>query len=132
MNLKARRLQQAFAFATDGNEQQAKDFNYAAAVQELPALIRMNGLRASMAFYYAKESGAFDLVYKQVNQWLLAEENPVSIYSKAIADTQPADMRKAFMQHLLALPDPEYRDVQAEALAFAQGLIRFVNTDTSK
>lgn len=57
-NLEAKRALKAFEFAQKGNANKA--INYSAAVQKLPSMIRMNGLRATMAFFLFKRRSASD------------------------------------------------------------------------
>lgn len=133
-NLEALRALYAFSASEAGNKKQ-KDtknkFNYSAAVQELPSMLRMNGLRATMAYYYSKEKH-HGLVFKQVRDWFKTHD-PAKIIQGKFTD-QSAESEglslspvkaKEFMSILLALSDDEYRLVQAETLTLANWMIRF-------
>lgn len=132
-NLQAMRALKAFEFANDGNEKQKakKKFNYAAAVQELPSLIRMNGLRSSMAYFYSKE-GQHKLVFEQIQNWFRDENEPTRFMSAKFKETSTSKQEQVFMKILLELSDDEYRIAQAETLTLANWMIRFVKTEDSK
>ncbi len=132
-NLEAQRARKAFDFAGIGNQKQKDDnkLNYSAAVQELPSMLRMNGLRATMAFYYSKK-GQHELVFKQIRDWFKDEKEPTKFMSvKFKMPTTEKAEEKIFMNILLNLSDDEYRIVQAETLALANWMIRFVKTEDS-
>lgn len=132
-NLEAKRALKAFTFAEIGNKKQ-KDtknkFNYSAAVQELPSMIRMNGLRATMAFFYSKE-GQHRMVFENVRDWFNDDDEPTK-FMRAKLQASPENIKPAgFMKILLELTDDEYRIVQAETLTLANWMIRFVKTEKS-
>lgn len=132
-NLEAKRALKAFTFAEIGNKKQ-KDtknkFNYSAAVQELPSMIRMNGLRAAMAFFYSKE-GQHRMVFENVRDWFNDEDEPTK-FMRAKLQASPENQEPAgFMKILLELSDDEYRIAQAEVLKLANWMIRFVKTDNA-
>lgn len=132
-NLEANRALKAFEFAKKGNEEQTKDkkFNYSAAVQELSTMIRMNGLRATMAFFYSKV-GQHRRVFENVCDWFNDEGEPTN-FMRAKIQASPENIKPAgFMNVLLNLTDDEYRIVQAETLTLANWMIRFVKTDKSE
>jgi CRISPR type III-B/RAMP module-associated protein Cmr5 len=133
-NLEAERALYAFDSATTGNKEQKDSnnkFNYSAAVQELPSLLRTNGLRATMGYYYSKgEQHKF--VYNLIQEWFKKEEEPTRfMFSKlnTQTDKKPEDF---FMEILLRLSDDEYRIVQAETLTLANWLIRFIKTEDTQ
>lgn len=131
-NLEAKRALKAFEFAQKGNEKQTKNskYNYSAAVQELPSMIRMNGLRAMMAFFYSKEGQHRD-VFNQICEWFNDENEPTK-FMRAKIQASPENIKSAgFMKVLLDLTDDEYRIVQAETLTLANWMIRFVKTEGS-
>jgi len=141
-NIEAMRALQAFKFAETGNAEQSEGFNYSAAVQELPSMIRMNGLRATMAYFYSKEKH-HGLVFKQIRDWF-REFDPVQMIRRKFSEevSKPdakkkelalsREEAKEFMNILLNLTDDEYRIVQAETLTLSNWLIRFVKTEDSK
>jgi CRISPR type III-B/RAMP module-associated protein Cmr5 len=138
-NLEAERARFAFKRAQEGNKKQAKGdgFNYSAAVQELSSMIRMNGFRATMAYYYSKGGGHKD-VFCDIESWFREIEPTRMLQSKfdpPIVDSgdkkkKPEDRRATiFMEVLLNLDDDLYRITQAEVLTLANWLIRFVKTE---
>lgn len=127
-NLEANRALKAFEFAQKGNADKA--INYSAAVQVLPSMIRMNGLRATMAYFYSKGS-QHELVFKQLCEWFMDENEPTKFMREKF-HASPENIKPAgFMNILLNLSDEEYRIVQAETLTLANWMIRFVKTDMS-
>lgn len=130
-NLEAKRALFAFNMAEIGNKRQKDSqnkFNYSAAVQELPTILRMNGLRATMAYFYSKE-GQHRMVFDNIRDWFKLDEEPTKFMQAKLKDKSEA---KDFMDVLLHLSDNEYRIVQAETLTLANWLIRFVKTENSK
>lgn len=135
-SIEATRAKVAFDFAEKGMEVKNEKFvydNYAAAVRELPALIRMNGLRAAMAYYFQKEKEGNKLVFKQIRKWFAKEDPTACLKSKFPQNEKTDDFAKNFMDIFLKLDNDEYRIAQAETLALANWMIRFVKTqDDSK
>jgi CRISPR type III-B/RAMP module-associated protein Cmr5 len=133
-NLEAKRALKAFKSANLGNKKQTADnsFNYSAAVQELPSMLRMNGLRATMAYYYSKDSENHKLVFKQLQGWFKDENDPTHLMSEKFKLQTKGKPEQIFMDILLNLSDDEYRIVQAETITLANWMIRFVKTENSK
>jgi CRISPR type III-B/RAMP module-associated protein Cmr5 len=132
-NLEAERALYAFKSATTGNEKQKKSnnkFNYSAAVQEFPSMLRMNGLRATMAYYYSKGE-QHKCVFGQIREWFNKEEEPTRFMSAKVKTQTSKKPEEFFMEILLKLTDDEYRIVQAEVLTLTNWLIRFVKTEDS-
>lgn len=125
INLEAERARFAFDVAEKGNKKQGDDFNYSAAVQELPSMLRMNGLRATMAYYFSKEK-AHGHIFKDLEKWF-REDDPTKMISEKLLPAGSDDKAKAkkFMETLIKLDDGEYRIVQAETLTLANWMIRF-------
>lgn len=136
-NIEALRAKAAFAFAQEGFEEQSKNegFNYPAAVQELASIIRMNGLRAAMAYFYNKEN-AHRCIFKQVRRWFASEEPTGLLKSELQQKESEKEQDDNFMKILISrLNDNQYRIVQAETLTLASWMIRFAkapDTTTSK
>lgn len=133
-NLEAIRASYAFECAEEGNEKQKKTpnkFNYSAAVQELPTMLRMNGLRATMAYYYSKEGGQHRLVFEQIRDWYRSDNDPTKFMVEKFKAHSSDKLEKVFMKILLDLTDDEYRIVQAETLTLANWMIRFVKEDSN-
>lgn len=136
-NLEAKRALFAFNAANDG-ESKGKEFNYSAAVRELPSMIRMNGLRAAMAYFHTKgmveeknKEKAHGLVFKQLRDWFKADDEPTKMMSAKFKTPTDKKPEARFMEILFNLTDDEYRIVQAETLTLANWLIRFVKTEDS-
>ncbi|MEZ4963771.1 MAG: type III-B CRISPR module-associated protein Cmr5 [Saprospiraceae bacterium] len=137
-NLEAMRALFAFNSAEKGNKKQ-KDtnnkFNYSAAVQELPSMLRMNGLRATMAYYYSKDKeggGQHRFVFKQILNWFKNEKEPTKFMNAKFNEQKGEKTEVFFMEVLLKLSDDEYRIVQAETLNLANWMIRFVKTENAE
>lgn len=129
-NLEAKRALWAFERAEEGNSKQRKDkkFNYSAAMQELPSMIRMNGLRAAMAYFYSKK-GHHEFIFEQISKWFRATDEPTRMIHTKYADQPEKEKPYVFMKILLELTDDEYRIVEAETLTLANWMIRFVKTE---
>jgi CRISPR type III-B/RAMP module-associated protein Cmr5 len=127
-NLEAERALYAFNSASYG-ESKGKEFNYSAAVLELPSIIRMNGLRAAMAYFYSKkENSSHRLIFEQVRDWFERENEPTRFMNSKF-NLPSRDESKIFMKILLDLTDDEYRIVQAETQTLANWMIRFLKTE---
>ena len=124
-NLEAKRALKSFEFAQFGNK---KKFNYSVAVQVLPSMIRMNGLRATMAYFYSKE-GQYRAVFDQIYEWFNVEDEPTKFMWAKIQISSENKKSVDFMEILLELTDDEYRIVQAETMTLANWMIRFAKKD---
>lgn len=134
LNLEALRALYAFNSSEVGNKKQKDSknkFNYSAAVQELPSMLRMNGLRATLAYYYSKEKH-HGLVFKQIRDWFKTHDPSKTIQNKFSNQSPESEglalapeKAKEFITILLALSDDEYRLVQAETFTLANWMIRF-------
>jgi CRISPR type III-B/RAMP module-associated protein Cmr5 len=127
-NLEAKRAKTAFEFTQTGNAK--TEINYSAAVRELPSMIRMNGLRAAMAYFYSK-GGQHKEVFQNVMDWFKAEDEPTKIMSAKFKESTDKKTEARFMEILLELTDDEYRIVQAETLTLANWMIRFVKEEST-
>lgn len=85
-------------------------------LNNLPALIRMNGLGQALAFFRMKsESKAHDTIYRMVGNWLCDTDSKGRIFSES------ADVLSAITQSDMA----HYMAAQNEALALLQWLKKF-------
>ena len=85
-------------------------------LNNLPALIRMNGLGQALAFFRMKgESKAHDTIYRMVSAWLCDAGSKGRIFSES------ADALSAITQSDMA----HYMAAQNEALALLQWLKKF-------
>lgn len=125
-NIAARRALKAFQWAQEAT---TKSGNYAAAVQELPALLRRNGLRLTVAYYYTKKE-AHRVVFGQIQEWFSAEGEPTGFMRAKLGTGRPTP--EQFMSVLLQLNDEEYRVVQAEVLQLANWMMRFTKTEDTQ
>lgn len=126
-NIAARRALKAFQWAQEAS---TKSGNYAAAVQELPALLRRNGLRLTLAFYYTKKD-AHRVIFGQIKDWFAAEEEPTGFMRAKLAATG-RNTPENFMSAVLELNDDEYRIVQDETIQLANWMMRFVKTEETQ
>jgi len=106
------RAQFAFACAEEGSKLEKKK-EYRAHVRKLPALIRSNGLGATMAFIASKkgDNPAWGLIYEQVGEWLRRQ-------GLAGAD-------RPLEEQVVSLDSATYRMVTSEVLGFFRWLSRF-------
>lgn len=85
-------------------------------LNNLPALIRMNGLGQALAFFRMKDEGtAHDTIYRMVGAWLCDAGSKGRIFSES------ADVLSAITQSDMA----HYMAAQNEALALLQWLKKF-------
>jgi len=85
-------------------------------LNNLPALIRMNGLGQALAFFRMKGEGtAHDTIYRMVSAWLCDANSKGRIFSES------ADALSAITQSDMA----HYMAAQNEALALLQWLKKF-------
>jgi CRISPR-associated protein Cmr5 len=110
-----------------------KDDKYKSYAKKFPPLIKTNGLGAALAFYYSKRAkdknnepagsaknpyNAYDLIYKQLNDWLRDER----CFMSAIIDEVDG---KDLLEKVILLNSPEYRAVTGEVLSFMSWVGRF-------
>jgi CRISPR-associated protein Cmr5 len=110
-----------------------KDDKYKSYAKKLPPLIKTNGLGAALAFYYSKRAkdkenesagaqknpyNAYDLIYKQLNDWLRDER---CFINGIIRDADGKDL----LEKVISLNSPEYRAITCEVLAFMSWVGRF-------
>lgn len=85
-------------------------------LNNLPALIRMNGLGQALAFFRMKGEGtAHDAIYRMIGTWLCDANNKGRIFSES------ADVLTSITQSDMA----HYMAAQNEALALLQWLKKF-------
>lgn len=106
-----------------------KDDKYKSYVQKLPMLIKNNGLAPSIAFYYSnrrkdKKAGfeenprnAYDLIYKQLVDWLKQEPN--------ILIAERLNNGEDLLKVLISINSSEYRSLNHEVLALVKWVKRF-------
>jgi CRISPR-associated protein Cmr5 len=110
-----------------------KDDKYKSYARKFPPLIKTNGLGATLAFYYSKRTkdkknepaglkknpyNAYDLIYKQLDDWLKDERCFMSAIIKEADGSH-------LLEKVISLNSPEYRAVTAEVLAFMTWVGRF-------
>lgn len=119
-DIEQERAEAAFGYVKNAKESlgNEKSKNYKSYVKKVPMLIKTNGLRAAMAFIYAKarKEEAYRHIYEQMGKWL--QVNPI----KAIdMDTN----RDAIISKVLSLEGKDYRMITLEILALFTWLKRF-------
>ncbi|HOQ40252.1 MAG TPA: type III-B CRISPR module-associated protein Cmr5 [Fervidobacterium sp.] len=94
-----------------------KQKEYKSYVKKIPQMILSNGLGPTIAFVFAKsENGnAYDLIYKQINQYIKSET------SSRIRITDNTD----FLQWIVSCNSTEYKYASREILSFFNWLRRF-------
>lgn len=124
---KAMTLQQALEsgrakFAYDcakeaADDKKVKDSEYKSYVKKIPMLIKTNGLGSTFAFVNAKGGAAYNLIYEQTKDWLIAD-------NKGLIDlSNNSDL----VQKIISLDSASYRAVTVEVLAFFTWLRRFAD-----
>lgn len=133
INLQAFRAKTAFEFAQEGLAEKTKkgDFNYPAIAQELTTLIRVNGLRTSLAFLYSK-SDAHKMLFHHVHKWFAEIDPTQMLKADFVKFEDESDPAKKFMKVILNLTDNQYRIVQAEVITLTNWIIRFVKESENK
>lgn len=94
-----------------------KQKEYKSYVKKIPQMILSNGLGQTIAFVFAKsENGnAYDLIYKQINQYIKSET------SSRIRITDNTDLLK----WIVSCNSTEYKYASREILSFFNWLRRF-------
>ncbi|AEE53919.1 type III-B CRISPR module-associated protein Cmr5 [Haliscomenobacter hydrossis] len=113
-SMEQRRAQAAYQDATNGFKQQSKE--YVAFVNELPMLIKTNGLGATIAFATYKND-ASKMVYRQLENWLKQEVNQY-----LLPDLQSD---KRLIAALTDCSSSAYKAVTVELFAYLIWLRRF-------
>lgn len=112
------RAEFAYKCALDGSK---ADYNveYKQYVKKVPMMIKNNGLGASMAFLFSKQSGnskqnqAYKLIYKQLTDWQ--------------SRTSDFDKSQGLEKFIISRRSEEYRLYTMEFIAFLTWLRRFAD-----
>ncbi|HDD35698.1 MAG TPA: type III-B CRISPR module-associated protein Cmr5 [Candidatus Desulfofervidus auxilii] len=101
-----------------------EDKNYKSYVKRLPELIKTNGLGAALAFIFSKRQkdskkpkNAYDLIYKQIGEWLSKEDNK-HLWSGCNNSGE-------LIEKIISCNSFSYRALTIEVLAFLNWLKRF-------
>ncbi|NHM27879.1 type III-B CRISPR module-associated protein Cmr5 [Desulfofundulus sp. TPOSR] len=110
----------AFDCAREGSGLERKK-EYRGYVRKIPALIKTNGLGATLAFIAAKKKEhpadkeyAYKVIYEQIGRWLR--------HQGLIEDSRPLE------EQVISLDSATYRVVTNEVLALVRWLSRFAET----
>ncbi|ADD01987.1 type III-B CRISPR module-associated protein Cmr5 [Thermoanaerobacter sp. CM-CNRG TB177] len=91
--------------------------NYKSYAKKLMAIIKTNGLGATLAFMKAKGSSAYQELYNNIDSWLKSENCPVSsLYSNSTAD---------MVEKIISLESDAYRAITKEVMEFINWIRRF-------
>jgi CRISPR-associated protein Cmr5 len=92
-----------------------KDKEYKAYAKNIPMMIKINGLGATLAFMKAKskDGNAYEILYNQISKWLKEEKKLIS----------NNDLAKEIVEK----PSSEYRFITIEVLALMSWLRRFAD-----
>lgn len=106
----------AFQCATIGSKSK-KPKEYKSYVKKTPMMIKTNGLGATIAFTMSKgkDGNTWDLIYKQISEWLKRTENQYLI------NNQTGELSEI----VIKLDSGQYRAVTNEVLALFNWLRRF-------
>lgn len=102
-----------FVNAEKDNTQIQKE--YRSYLKKMPAMVQVNGLGETLAFYYAKD-GAYRVIYEQIAGWIRKS-------MRALINKD--DENKEFIEILVSMNSPEYRLVTMEVLALLNWMHRF-------
>jgi CRISPR type III-B/RAMP module-associated protein Cmr5 len=118
-------------YAFECTQKGADGDKYNKAVQELPALIRNNGLTNTLAYLYSKE-GAHQDLFSQIQEWLIGQ----GLIQESRSPEHAKDINKTvataqFMHKILNLDINEARVAQQEVLLLATWLFRLLKKDNA-
>jgi CRISPR-associated protein Cmr5 len=125
------RAEKAYKFAEDGKDvprgYKYKNTDYRSHVKKIPSLIKTNGLGQTLAFYNSKkqkdskkEKNAYDLIYKQIYDWLTDEQ---CLMKEIIEKAKGKDLT----EKVISIDSPQYRAITIEVLAFVNWLRRLAD-----
>lgn len=96
--------------------------NYKSYSKRLMAMIKINGLAATMAFIKAsftrKKDKAYELLYKNIDNWLKYPDCPVSVIYN---ECQEQDM----VERIISFKSDSYRIITKEVMEFINWVRRF-------
>lgn len=92
-----------------------KPKEYKSYVKKLPVLIKTNGLGQTLAFYESKTNETYQLIYKQLGEWLNKNGN--------MELKEGVDLVK----EIILLDSSNYRSITIEVLSFTKWLSRFAD-----
>lgn len=104
-----------FVNAEKDNTQTQKE--YRSYLKKMPAMVQVNGLGETLAFYYAKD-GAYRVIYEQIAEWIRKSMRP-------LIHKGEKEGKKEFIEILVNMKSPEYRLVTMEVLALLNWMHRF-------
>src|SRR5690606_15986662 len=99
----------------DAEKSPQKQREYRSYLKKMPAMVQVNGLGETLAFYYAKD-GAYRVIYKQIAEWIKKSMG-------SLIDEK--EKSKEFIEILVNMKSPEYRLVTMEVLALLNWMHRF-------
>jgi len=104
-----------FVNAEKDNPQKQRE--YRSYLKKMPAMVQVNGLGETLAFYYAK-GGAYREIYEQIAEWI--QKSMQFLITKGNKEE-----KKEFIEILVNMTSPEYRLVTMEVLALLNWMHRF-------
>lgn len=110
-DLEKERSQFAYKCVVDANTKKEIKKDYKSYVKKIPMMILNNGLGATFAFVYSKKKSgnAYELIYKQTNDWL------------------NKDSKEDLVKWIIDKNSQEYRATTNEVLALFNWLKRFAD-----
>ena len=108
------RAQHAFQAARVGMKEKTYPKEYLSFVNEMPMLIKTNGLGAAVSFATYKNK-ASQLVYEQLENWLGKDDPKQLLGSNA----------GGLVEQLTQMPSTQYRAITVEVMAYLNWLRRF-------
>ena len=104
-------------FVKKAEKEPQKQREYRSYLKKMPAMVQVNGLGETLAFYYAK-GGVYREIYEQIAEWI-QKKMPFLI------DEDNQGEKKDFIEILVNMESPKYRLVTMEVLALLNWMHRF-------
>lgn len=111
-----------YAFMVVNDHIQRQDVNkseYKSYIKKLPAMIQVNGLGQSLAFYLSKKK-EYGTIYNQIERWI-REQHDVLIRK------YDPEGRKKFIEAVVSMDSSDYRIITAETMALLNWMRRFAD-----
>lgn len=92
---------------------------YRSYIKKMPAMVQVNGLGQTLAFYYSK-NGAYKQIYHDLAVW-------VSASMEGLINQYRQEGNQEFIEILVNMPSGDYRLVTMEILAILNWMRRFAD-----
>lgn len=96
-----------------GSKSAKQQKDYRSYLKKLPAMVQMNGLGQTFAFY-SSQGGTYREIYNQISSWL-AEQ-----YEEAFSDKEAVEV-------VISMNSGDYRTITVEVIALSNWMRRFAD-----